>query len=107
MYVLFLGAGAVRACGLPDIGQLQERVLAKLGNDERLALEHQLHGRNLEAALSRLRRIAALVAGEQTVDGLTGDQAKALDAVVCQAIVQELNIETADLAPVCRLWSRG
>ncbi|MPZ32041.1 MAG: SIR2 family protein [Rhodospirillales bacterium] len=100
---VFLGAGAARACGLPDISQLRDRVLARLEADERAALTTQLTGRNLEEALSRLRRIAALVAGDQTVDGLTGDQAKALDAVVCQAIVKELDIAGADLAPVCRL----
>ncbi len=53
--------------------------------------------------MSRLRRIAALITGDQTVDGLNAAQAKELDAIVCQAIVKELDIEAADLAPVCRL----
>ncbi|MDX3966819.1 MAG: SIR2 family protein [Bradyrhizobium sp.] len=100
---VFLGAGAARACGLPDIAQLQDRVLGRLSEDERGALNNQLAGRNLEEALSRLRRIAALITGDQTVDGLNAAQAKELDAIVCQAIVKELDIEAADLAPVCRL----
>ncbi|MDP2356900.1 MAG: SIR2 family protein [Beijerinckiaceae bacterium] len=37
------------------------------------------------------------------VDELTGARAKALDAVVCQAIVKELDIKAADLTPVCSL----
>ncbi|TPJ86400.1 SIR2 family protein [Mesorhizobium sp. B2-5-12] len=100
---VFLGAGASRACGLPDIAQLQERVLLALGEEKRVALTNQLAGRNLEEALSRLRRIAALITGDQTVDGLTGTQAKELDAAVCQEIVKELDIEKADLTPVLRL----
>lgn len=100
---LFLGAGAGRACGLPDIDQLRDRVLGRLAAAEREALTNQLAGRNLEEALSRLRRIAALIAGDQTVDGLTAARAKELDAAVCQAIVKELDINAADLAPVCRL----
>jgi hypothetical protein len=100
---VFLGAGAARACGLPDIAQLRDRVLGRLVAEDRAALTYQLEGRNLEEALSRLRRIAALVTGDQMVDGLTGAQAKALDAVVCQAIVKELDIKSADLAPVCSL----
>ena len=100
---VFLGAGAGRACGLPDIAQLRDRVLGRLSEAERDALTNQLTGRNLEQALSRLRRIAALIAGDQTVDGLTATCAKELDAAICQAIVKELDIEAADLAPVCRL----
>lgn len=100
---VFLGAGAARACGLPDIEQLQDRVLKRLSDDERGALTKQLNGRNLEEVLSRLRRIAVLVTGDQEVDGLTAERAKTLDAVVCQAIIKELDIEAADLAPVYRL----
>lgn len=96
----FLGAGTSRACGLPDISQLQERVLQKLSEPDRESLNRQLQGKNLEHALSRLRRIAALLTGEQTVDDLTADQAKKLDAIVCKLIVSELDIANADLSPV-------
>ena len=100
---LFLGAGTARACGLPDITQLRDRVLGRLLDGDRLALTNQLAGRNLEEALSRLRRITALLSGDQMIDGLTASQAKSLDGAVCQAIVQELDIQAADLVPVCRL----
>ncbi len=97
---LFLGAGVGRACGLPDVAQLEKRVLEQLHTDHRNAFTKQLEGRNIEEALSRIRRISALITGDQTVDGLTATQAAALDAAVCQAIVKALDIEGADLKPV-------
>jgi hypothetical protein len=96
----FLGAGIARACGLPDVAQLQEQVVSALEADDREAFERQLKERKLEAALTRIRRIAALVTGEETFDGLTETKAKTLDAAVCKAIVKALDIQKADLAPV-------
>jgi hypothetical protein len=99
----FLGAGVARACGLPNVAQLQDQVLSVLGSEDRVAFARQLEGRNLEAALSRLRRIAALITGNETVDGLTAAESTAIDAAVCQAIVKALDIEGADLAPAYHL----
>jgi SIR2-like domain len=99
-----LGAGASRACGLPDVTQLQVGVLKRLEQDQREALSSQLTGRNLEQVLSRLRRIVALLAkDEQTIDDLTSAQAKALDGATCQAIVEELGIGNANLEPMAGL----
>jgi hypothetical protein len=102
---IFLGAGIARACGLPDVAQLQQRVLQGLQNREQAqAFERQLASQNLEQALSRLRRISALLTGEQKIDDLTSQQAKDLDSAVCQVIVSELKIDsTIDLAPVHQL----
>lgn len=101
---VFLGAGAARACGLPDVTALQTRVVESLEGDQRAAFERQLTGRNLEQALSRLRRIAALLeGGEDTVDGLTASGASALDRTVCRLIVEALDLGQADLAPALRL----
>src|SRR2546421_320358 len=72
----FLGAGVARACGLPDVAQLQEQVLTALKLGDREAFKRQLKERNLEEALTRIRRIAALVAGEEAFDGLTDSEAK-------------------------------
>jgi hypothetical protein len=99
----FFGAGLARACRLPDVTQLQELVLSELDDEDRDRFAHQLEGRNLEAALGRLRRISALITGNETVDGLTADQSAALDGAVCQAIVKALDITKADLAPVHNL----
>lgn len=95
----FLGAGASRACGLPDVPQLQKRVLDKLDEPDKRALTTQLSGRNIEQALSRLRRIAALLSDDQTIDELTATKALNLDKSICRAIVSELDIANANLAP--------
>lgn len=100
---LLLGAGVSRACGLPDIAGLEKQVLDKLTGDNKTTFEKQLAGRNLEQALSRLRRIAALVEGGDRIDGLSADEARALDALVCSEVVQALALDHADLEPVLRL----
>lgn len=100
---MFLGAGVGKACGLPDVEELQRLVLDDLGRDETVAFERQLSGRNLEEAVSRLRRIAVLVSGEAKVDGLTGTIAQELDASVCQAIVKALRVDHVDPTAALRL----
>jgi hypothetical protein len=102
---LFLGAGVARACGLPDVTALQTHVLDRLGTHDKAAFERQLEGRNIEQALSRLRRISALLTGTETVGDLTASQAHNLDLTVCQAIIEALDISSADLTPVDHLAS--
>ena len=92
----FLGAGVGKACGLPDVAELQRQVLDNLGEEETAALKRQLTGRNLEEVVSRLRRISALVSGEEKVDGLTATKARVLDAYICQAIVKALSVDDVD-----------
>lgn len=97
----FLGAGTSRACGLPDVSGLERQIVDGLHGDQRAAFQGQLSGRNLEQALSRLRRIEALLdQGTDQVDGLTAQQAAALDREVCRLIVAALDLASADLAPV-------
>lgn len=100
---MFLGAGAARACGLPDVAALQACVQSALGPEDRAALDRQIEGRNIEQALSRLRRIASLITGDDTVDGLNASQAQALDISICQAIVRALDIAGKDLTPMRHL----
>jgi hypothetical protein len=98
-----LGAGAARACGLPDVAELEKNVAAKLTGAQAAAFTELLDGRNLEQALSRLRRIHALVGGGgQTIDGLTGDAAAVLDRAICREIVAELDLAVANLEPMLR-----
>lgn len=99
----FVGAGAARACGLPDVAGLQSQVLDGLEGDQRAAFEALLARGNLEEALSRLRRIAVLLHGtEDRVDGLTADEAHALDSEVCRLIVATLDVSSANPAPMLR-----
>ncbi len=101
---VFLGAGASHACGLPDIAGLQDCVLDGLQGDQRLAFVRQLNGRGLEQALSRLRRMEALLGGTtDKIDGLNADDARKLDHTVCQLIVKALDVANADLKPMKRL----
>ena len=93
----FLGAGVGKTCGLPDIAELQEHVLTVLDESDAAAFKRQLSGRSLEEALSRIRRIAALVSGDETVDDLTTQMATQLDRVVCRAIVSALTPTAVDL----------
>ena len=97
---MFLGAGVSQSCGLPNVGQLQAKVLAALGEPDRANFEKQLSGRNLEQALTRLRRIATLLDGTDTVNGLTAKSAADLDVKVCRAIVKELDTKPDSLKPV-------
>jgi hypothetical protein len=105
---LFFGAGTSRACGLPDIEQLKTRVLARLDTTKSAQFTAQLEGRSFEEALGRIRRVRALLSEEQQFDGLTAKSSMELDASVCKAVVQELDISGANLVPVRQLalWVR-
>jgi hypothetical protein len=94
------GAGVARACGLPDVAELQDRVMKKLESEHRKAFARQLEGQNLEQALSRLRRLAGLLTGHENLYGLTAEDAVTLDRSVCRAIIKELDVQAADLTPV-------
>ena len=93
---MLLGAGVGKACGLPDVKELEKSVLDELSGAHRDALQRVMGGRTLEEALSRLRRISALLGGKDTVDGLTASNARHLDALVCRAIVKALQIDGVD-----------
>jgi len=100
---VFIGAGASKACGLPDVRGLEDKVREELTGNDLVAYDRLLDGRNIEQVLSRLRRISGLVTGDETVDNLTATQADALDKSVCAAIVSALDIEAATLAPMSHL----
>ena len=102
---VFLGAGVSKACGLPDVWELQDRVEQRLSQPNKDHLSRQLQDRNLEEALSRIRQFAELLEGDYELEGLTRESAKCLDREVCKAIVAELSVDTADLAPVLRFSS--
>ncbi len=93
---VLMGAGVGKACGLPDMADLELRVLAQLSKEDGEVLRRLLDGRTLEKVLSRLRRISALLVDNDTVDGLTATRAEELDAKMCMAIVQELQVDEAD-----------
>lgn len=98
---VFIGAGAGKACGLPAIAELETKVASSLPEEHREAFADQLKRGNIEQALSRIRRIAALLKGESaTVDELSADAAVKLDDAICQAVVSHLAVDSADLEPM-------
>ena len=99
----FLGAGTSKACGLPDVGELQRLVSDGLTGADKKSFAQQTTGRNLEQALSRIRRIESLLkGGSGKVDGLDADSAAKLDTEVCRRIVENLTTAKADLEPALR-----
>lgn len=100
---VFLGAGSSQACGLPGVEQLQNVVLKALNGDDKKTFQRQLKNYNLEGALTRIRRIAALVNDKEEFDGLTNEKSTKLDAEICKAIVNELDIKNANHEPFNRL----
>ncbi len=103
---VFTGAGASRACGLPDVAQLTEHVRDELVNDELVSFERLLKNGNLEQVLSRLRRISSLLDGsEDKVDGLTDKSANDLDVKICRVIVSKLAVDQANILPILRFAS--
>lgn len=100
---LFFGAGTSKACGLPDVVTLQARIKSQLTGEKLAAFNRVTATRNLEQALSRLRRIQAVVEAGDVVDGMTGTQAKELDAAICHIITTELTTNQANMDPVSKL----
>lgn len=100
---VFLGAGTSKACGLPDVALLQTSIADSLVGSELAAFERLTSSRNLEEALSRLRRIQAIAEDDDLVDGLSGEQATNLDMAICRLIISELTTTNANLDPVLKL----
>jgi hypothetical protein len=102
----FVGAGAARACGLPDVAGLEDHLRTSLSGDALSNFERLMVGRNLEQVLSRLRRIAALI-GDSTdkVDGLSADEASDLDVEICRLIVGKLTVDPSKIGPMFRFAS--
>lgn len=89
---VLLGAGASVAAGLPTIADLTTIVLAALPEPEKAQFTALLSGRNLEQALSRLRRIRSLVEVGGSFEGLDEARAADLDRQVCEAITKAVDI---------------
>lgn len=103
---VFLGAGASRACGLPDVAGLTEHIKEALHAEKLASFEALLEDRNLEQVLSRLRRIEALIAdSSDTVDGLSADEAKELDREICRIVIDKLSSRDVDLEPMYSIAS--
>lgn len=109
-HVCFLvGAGASRAAGLRDLAGLEAAVMARVPEEVKPHVVRLLEGRNLEEALSRLRRIASLVGPDGAFDGFDQASASATDAAMCAAIIAEISDADADLTSFVDFgsWAAG
>lgn len=103
---VLLGAGASVAAGLPTIAGLTSLVLNALPDPQKSEFSDLLLGRNIEQALSRLRRIRSLVAGGGgAFEGLTEAAAIDLDRLVCAAITDAVDITGKPLDAFVRFAS--
>lgn len=106
-----LGAGASRAAGLPDLAGLQQAVLdsKSLDDVQKARVGELFKTRNLEEALSYLRRIASILGPGETLGAFDADSAKKLEAAITTAIVPALSHESADRKPFCDFasWLSG
>jgi hypothetical protein len=94
---LFIGAGAGKSAGLPDLAELQSAVLATLDGDDATAAKELLTRRDLEAGLTRLRRIASLLEGGEEFGRFTRDKALALEQAITGAVATVITNTHTDL----------
>ena len=100
---LFVGAGASRSCGLPDLAELQEKIVQRLDGNDGSVVASMLESRNLEQVLSRLRRVSAVLDVGEELGGLSSDGAKRVDASICKEIMEQLQCPEYDLGPLRHL----
>ncbi len=97
---LFLGAGTSKAAGLPDVAELQGLIKTGLGDSQGAAFARLLGKGNVETALTKIRRMVALLGSGDQIEGLDAEQAAELDKEVCRQIVTHLGkTDGLDLKP--------
>lgn len=95
--VFFLGAGSSIPGNLPNLADLKTQVAAALEGPSQVHFNALGVGRNLEEILTRLRIIYEAVSNtEQTLDGLSAQQARALDREICRMIATVLTTTAID-----------
>ena len=88
---IFLGAGAGKAAGLPDLTELRDGVVAALEGGDASAAAELLKDRDLESGLTRLRRIVSLVEEGEEFAGLDGTRASNLERAITSAIIRVMD----------------
>lgn len=89
--VVLLGAGASRAAGIPDLAGLEAAVRVGLQADHSDLVDAVFSGGiNLEAALTRLRRLALVLGPEDDLNGLTIERALAIERAITRTIIDTI-----------------
>lgn len=106
---VFLGAGAARAAGLPDLKGLQATILTSLNGADKERVTKLFENRNLEETLSYLRRLVSILEPGQSLAEFTATSADDLQKAITRSIVPALAQEKADLGPFKHLanWLSG
>ena len=94
---MLIGAGASNAAGLPTLMELEEAVLGRIGTESASLLSAQLDGRDLEAALSRIRRVSRILGKDEVFGDLTSKTAAELDQEICESIMAVIDEATPNL----------
>lgn len=102
---VLLGAGASVSAGLPTIEKLQGIVTESLPTPLKEMLVQQLVDRNLEQALSRIRRIKSLLGPDEVLGGMSGAQAADLDNRICGSIRSAVDIAGREIGAFVNLAS--
>ena len=102
---MLVGAGASCAAGLPALAQLEEAVRGRMDPEAASLLNAHLDGRNLEAALSRIRRVSRFLEEGESFGELTRSSAADLDQKICEAIMAVIDEANPDLGCFERLAS--
>jgi hypothetical protein len=103
---LFIGAGASRSVGLPDIAGLRTKIVAAASADDKDLIERYIASYDVEETLSRLRAIGALTEGGGEIDGVDANRAKRLDAEISATIIDAVTIAPGtDIAAFAHLGS--
>lgn len=102
---VLLGAGASVSAGLPTVAELQTIVTGSLPEPFKGLLTDLLVGRNLEQALSRIRRIRSLLGPAETLSGMSADQAAELDHKVCASVTAAVDATGKDITAFVNLAS--
>jgi hypothetical protein len=94
---VLIGAGAGKSAGLPDLAELRDAVLTALDGNEAAAAGELLKDRDLEAGLTRLRRIASLLGEGEEFAGFTGARAIELERAITGAVARVITGADAKL----------
>ncbi len=106
---VFIGGGAPHSAGLPDLKGLQAAVISSLDKKYKGQVESLLQTRNLEEALSYLRRLSAILDEGQHLGEFTADTVAKLDKAITHAIIPALNHDLANREPFddFATWASG